>query len=357
MKVLITAPSLDPKKNVSGISTVVRNIISANPTHQYIHYLLGRPDGPSSTFSLLLSQIKQLFLFPFFIKKNDVDIVHQNLPFNPKGLLREYIINLWCKLLDIPVLLHIHGGVFLMDGTTNRMYQYIASSIFKNSKSIIVLSELEKEALSKNFNFHNSYALPNSINISMFSFSKNEFSNMPTFLFLGRIHESKGIDDIFNALTLLISKNMTFRFILCGNGPLKDEYIKKFKDLMKDNFEYLGVVDGKLKVEIMKRSNFFLLPSRYGEGLPMALLETMSVGLIPIVTDDASMKTLVKDKYNGFKVNKSDYEDLARVIGEAINHRELLDNISSNASLTIYTSYNIIDYIERLNDFYGKAAS
>ena len=39
------SPSLDPKQNVSGISSVTQFIISNNPDCHYIHFELGRKDN------------------------------------------------------------------------------------------------------------------------------------------------------------------------------------------------------------------------------------------------------------------------------------------------------------------------
>ena len=44
MKIVITAPSLDEHKNVSGISTIVRQIIEHSP-HEFSHFKAGREDG------------------------------------------------------------------------------------------------------------------------------------------------------------------------------------------------------------------------------------------------------------------------------------------------------------------------
>ena len=40
MKVIITSPSLDPNKNVSGISSVTQFIIKNIPQKEYIHFEL-----------------------------------------------------------------------------------------------------------------------------------------------------------------------------------------------------------------------------------------------------------------------------------------------------------------------------
>lgn len=43
-KVIITSPSLNPKENVSGVSSVARFIIDNNPNYKYLHFELGKKD-------------------------------------------------------------------------------------------------------------------------------------------------------------------------------------------------------------------------------------------------------------------------------------------------------------------------
>lgn len=352
MNILITAPSLNPDHNVSGVSTVVQTIIQHNTQHHYFHYLLGRPDKKMNKLTWLFQSVNQFANFPIFLVKNKIDLVHQNLPFDPKGLSREYLINQWCRLLKIPVLLHVHGGVFLMNGTNNPLYKRLAISLFKHCKKIVVLSEIEKEALAKNFHNNTAQILYNSIHVASYQCEDKHLpQDKPTLLFLGRIHESKGIEDIIDAFRLLKTK-FDFRFILCGAGPLTNKFVLDCQKILADDFEFHGVVSGQLKKDIISKSHLFLLPSRYGEGLPMALLETMAAGLVPVVTDDASMKFVVIHHVNGIRVQKRNPQDMYEKLYDIFSNPILYKSLSIQASKTIEEKFDINSYIIKLNDLY-----
>lgn len=352
MNILITSPSLNPQKNVSGVSTVVNTIIKANVGQQYFHYLLGRPDKPMGKFKWLVALFAQLINFPFFVEKNKIQIVHQNLPFNGRGLLRESIINYWCYLLKIPVVLHLHGGEFLMKKDIGFFYKFLAKTIFNHSREIIVLSEIEKESLKLNHHVVNSTILLNSIDVNTFKFKQRNYDSKPTFLFMGRIHESKGVNDIVIALKLL-KEHRSFKFCLCGTGPLKDYFISECSAILGEDFEYKGIVSGIAKHKVLDIADFFLLPSRYGEGLPMALLEAMACGLIPVVTDDASMKYIIQDCQNGIMVNKSEPTNLYQEMMSVMDRPDLCKTISVNARNTIELGYDIKNYVDKLNKIYN----
>jgi glycosyltransferase involved in cell wall biosynthesis len=355
MNILITAPDLNPSKNVSGIATVVKTIIEYNIQHRYFHYLLGRPDKSGSRIKWFVQLCKQLLAFPCFVKRHKIELVHQNLPFDPKGLIREYIISGWCRLLRIPVVLHVHGGEFLMNGTQKPLYQFIAKTLFKHSKEVVVLSNIEQQALQNLYGYSSATLLANSVDTSKYK-AKNKIFNQskPVLLFLGRITESKGIEDIVEAFILLKNK-LDFRFILCGAGPLENYFKIKCKEILDGDFEFRGVVSGREKINVINTADFFILPSRYGEGLPMALLETMAAGVVPVVTDDASMKFVIQNEINGMLVEKQNPRHLYSQLEKVTSDKNLYQKLSYNAVATVTAQYDISNYVIQLNDIYSKA--
>jgi glycosyltransferase involved in cell wall biosynthesis len=351
LNILITAPSLNPQQNVSGISSVVLIIIKHNNKHSYYHYLLGKPDNKNVLAQVLLL-LRQLLFFPFALWKDHINIVHQNFPFDPKGILREFVINQWCRLFNIPVVLHIHGGTFLMNKTTNKLYLFLVRKIFKNSMAVIVLSHVEKESLSRNYQYANAFILENCIDASLFSgIKKDKPLSTPAFLFMGRIHESKGLNDIFEAFERLKKDDIDFKFLLCGDGPLKESIVPQFEVLLKNRFEYWGVVSGQRKLDAIQSADYFLLPSWF-EGLSLSLLETMAAGLIPVVTNVGSIGFFVKNGENGIFVAKKNPEDLYRNIKDLLKNPDRYKSISTNAQNTIAERCDIKDYIFQLNYIY-----
>jgi len=354
MNILITAPSLNPSQNVSGVSTMVNTVIQYNKYHHYFHYQLGRLDKSRNKVIRVTKLIKQLLFFPIFLIQNKIEVVHQNLPLDPKGVVREYIINLWCRFNNIPVVLHVHGGQFITLGTENRFFKKLAQSLFIHSKQVIVLSELEQKVLEEKFGFTTAKVLSNSIDISIYhGLHLNQLHERPKLLYLGRIEKDKGIVELVEALKLL-KKDVSFHFILCGTGTLVQYCINECGIILGDDFEYKGVVSGDDKINVIKYSDLFILPS-YFEGLPMALLETMSAGVVPIVTNVGSMKHVISHGINGFLVNKEDTLDLYEKLRNIIFHPESYPAISKNASNTIAEKFDIKNYILQLNQIYEAA--
>jgi glycosyltransferase involved in cell wall biosynthesis len=351
MNICIISPNLNPEINVSGISTVVNSIINHNLQHNYFHFELGKRDKKNKYDFDSFKLVFKFFFFHFFIRQNQINLIHQNVPFNLKGIIREFILNKIGKFSKIKTIIHIHGGEYVIRKPTNPILNYCIHSLLNNNEIVIVLSDLEKNSISKNYGFNNSIVLPNSISIKDENFSKI-FSKVPIFIFLGRIHQSKGIYEIIEMLNK-IKLVFKFKFHLYGDGPLLQFTIEQLNSILGADFFYGGVISGQNKFDALSNADYFLLPSRYGEGLPMALLESMSLGLIPIVTNDGSMNTLIKDKFNGIKVKKNDPYDFLQKTINILNDKTLQLKISQNAFNTVLKYHNIDNYIISLNKIYN----
>src|SRR5690606_33068096 len=105
----------------------------------------------------------------------------------------------------------------------------------------------------------------------------------PVVLFFGRINESKGLGDIVEACKTLKQQGFRFRFNCYGTGPDKNSFNAAMADAIGDSYYYGGIAAGSDKWSAFGGSDIFLLPSNY-EGLPMAMLEAMAAGCIPVVS-------------------------------------------------------------------------
>jgi glycosyltransferase involved in cell wall biosynthesis len=139
---------------------------------------------------------------------------------------------------------------------------------------------------------------------------------------------------------------------MAGRGPDEEIYVKKFSDLLGSNFEFTGVVTGSSKTAVFKKCNVFVLPSFY-EGLPMALLESMSFGLVPVITNVGSINHVVTDCVNGLFVRSRSASDIENALWKLADDVKLRNDLSSNAREFIFSNFNPRSYVEKLNEIYN----
>jgi glycosyltransferase involved in cell wall biosynthesis len=105
---------------------------------------------------------------------------------------------------------------------------------------------------------------------------------------------------------------------------------------------------------VLGQSDIFVLPSRYGEGLPMAMLEAMATGCIVIVGDVASVSTVISDGTNGYMIKPNDAPGLASKMKVVLDDKLEWGTIRENAVTTVRNRFEITAYIDRLEKMYGS---
>jgi len=251
------------------------------------------------------------------------------------------------------MLLHLHGGEYLMHDDHPAWVKTMISAILAGNNPKVVLSIVEEEYIVKKYNCKNVYTLPNCIDLTEAGkFERTERSTPGlVLLFLGRIVADKGLEYIFQALKALKNQGLPITFVLAGKGPDEEEYKKKFNDLLGKSFDFRGVVGGESKSSAFKDCDVFLLPSFF-EGLPIALLEAMSFGLVPVTTDVGSIGNVVKHNIDGILVRTKSSNDIVDAIVKLNSDRQFLYQLSTSAKKLIFKEYSPASYFDLLNNIY-----
>jgi glycosyltransferase involved in cell wall biosynthesis len=154
--------------------------------------------------------------------------------------------------------------------------------------------------------------------------------NKRSLLFLSRIIREKGIIELIEAYSILKQKHSGFQLCIAGNGDdLKyvTDYVAKkgIRDV-----HVLGHVTGEEKFKAFENASIFCFPSYAGEGMPVAVLEAMAMGL-PLVSSQVSgLKDILEDGKNGMILGRIEPHEIADRISELVENDGLRDRISEN---------------------------
>lgn len=198
--------------------------------------------------------------------------------------------------------------------------------------NIIALSNSCKDYICHRFNLRNSEKVkvvfnsvaevPNSEN--MRSAKKN--TGVVKIVFAGGSAASKSPDIIVPIIQELCKTDLSFEFYWLGitTPPLKR--FQLFKDIRyilpkDDRVIVTGLIPQREAAEIIASCNIFLAPSRR-EGFPMALLEAMRVGCIPIVSDfKIANREIIQNGKNGYVIPHNIVKDFVdRLVDICKNH-------------------------------------
>ncbi|MDC3328467.1 glycosyltransferase [Pseudomonadales bacterium] len=182
------------------------------------------------------------------------------------------------------------------------------------------------------------------------------FNNKTIFLFIGRINEDKGIEDLFKALAHLESQ--TYLCLIVGDYDCSLSYQHHLEDtyiMRNDSIKLLGFMEDIRPV--LKVCDCVVLPS-YREGFPNVLLQAGALSRACIVTDvPGSNEIIIHDK-NGYIVPVGD----PIILGETMKkfcRLALVEKIAleRRARENIVSKFGRNSYESRLIDFYMELFS
>jgi glycosyltransferase involved in cell wall biosynthesis len=123
---------------------------------------------------------------------------------------------------------------------------------------------------------------------------KPEHEGRAVYLFLGRLHEKKGVMELMDAWGRLSAGDAGFRdgslLVFCGWNDGIQGFEAKVETLGRafGNVLFAGPQYGPDKNRSMAAAKFFLLPSK-SEGLPMAILEAWAAGVPAIMSPECNL--------------------------------------------------------------------
>ena len=164
--------------------------------------------------------------------------------------------------------------------------------------------------------------------------SVRESRRRQTILNVGRLTYQKAHDILLQAYAQVVAKIPNWNLAIVGEGPRSQRLRDQASSLgLLEHIEWVGWTT---EIEqYYESAQLFVLPSRY-EGMPNALLEAMSFGLPPIVSD-ASPGPLehIAHEENGLVVPVGDTRRLANAIIRLIENPELRYQLGSAAQAKI----------------------
>src|SRR5215204_1279317 len=355
MKIVITAPSLDETKNVSGISTIVRQIIEYSP-HQFSHFQAGRTDGQSAGMAWLAKQVLLPMKFLAKILAERPDIVHINTALTDLSIWRDTALIKAAKLARRPIVLSVHGGKYLVNDFDGSKVAVATQSLLRAATFVVVYSDLEKASLERRWKHLPLRVLPNAVPLRDGGQSEQD-NKVPVMIFFGRLHESKGLDEIVKACKQLKENGFDFQFNCFGDGPMKDVFLPQMAEVLGERFHYGGVLKSLEKYAELDKADIFLLPSIYGEGLPMAILEAMAAGCLIVASEMASVAAVIEDGVNGHLIEPGNTSQLVSRLKMILDSRPEWSPMQKAAIKTVRQKFAISEYIEKLEEIYRRAAA
>jgi glycosyltransferase involved in cell wall biosynthesis len=167
-----------------------------------------------------------------------------------------------------------------------------------------------------------------------------------------RLVYKNGIDTLIESAKIAVEKNPKLVFIAVGKGPDFEEVREKIGQLgMQKNFRLTGFVSDEDLPLYYNAADFFVLPSKSGEGLPLVALEAMACGLPVTATNVGGISEVLNEDY-GKLVPPNSPDSLAEAVLEF--SRKDLSALRKGLRTMIEQKYSWDTNVEKLGEIYEE---
>jgi glycosyltransferase involved in cell wall biosynthesis len=176
----------------------------------------------------------------------------------------------------------------------------------------------------------------------------------PTVLFVGRLHESKGVRELVDAFASVRTVVPGSRLRIAGEGPEAAWLERRAVELgIASSVEFLGRVPHREITSLVADCSLFCMPS-HGEPFGMAILEAMAAGRAVVASDCGGPRHLVHPG-GGMRVRPRDRHTLAQALITLLNDRARLEAMGAFNRERVEREFSWSVILDALEHAYGVA--
>jgi glycosyltransferase involved in cell wall biosynthesis len=336
----------------SGVVTIMKQLLESDFLKQKVRYMPIYTTGDNFPAAKklqgwLMAYVRFLFLLP------SSDLVHIHHAIGLNFWLTGGMVYM-AKFFGKKAILHNHAADFHLfyDGQP-AWRQQITTRIFTVADANIVLSTSWQTWYRSVAPRANWVLLPNSIQLPEGAAAKSLAEEEIALVFLARIEERKGFYNLMNIMPSLVAQYPQCKLYVAGQGDIDAVQTLIADKGILNNVVVLGHINSEQKDSLLRKGHVLILPS-FNEGLPMALLEAMAYGMVPVTTPVGGIPDLVTNGENGVLVAPGDEPALLQGIISLLASETHYKQMSVGAKLRVAQDFDLRKYLEQLVALYDS---
>jgi glycosyltransferase involved in cell wall biosynthesis len=314
---------------------------------------------------VLLPLLKTIAL----IRREKIDIVHTHT-------VRSNLIGRTAALLSgRKVVTHLHSPVKrdFADPRRNRVNDLVDSLTRPAASLYIAVSRsLRDEMVRDGMPEGKIVAIHNALDLSSQEPGTGEGTdvrgtfNIPSDAFLivmvALLRPRKGPDVLIRAMQKVVERRPDTYLLVVGSDDMSEEpgFGGKLRRMAVDLGLEEKIVFAGFRNDIpsiLKGCDLMALPSRFGEGLPMVILEAMAAGVPVIASSVEGVPEVIEDGVTGFLVGPGDMEELAGRIISVLGDPRCLREVSEKARRMVMSDFDGHTQARRVEALYRQVLS
>ena len=172
-------------------------------------------------------------------------------------------------------------------------------------------------------------------------------------LVMARLTVEKNVDFLVEAIIETLRRNALAKFMVCGDGDLKDELIKKvFETGLKERVFFVGIVPEAEKKNYYAAGDIFVYASK-SETQGMVLTEAMYSGLPIVAVQATGVQDIIESDKTGFLVPE-DRGKFIQAVQKLIDGKDLRRGFGEKAKKIAREKYTSSVCAKKMLEVYEK---
>jgi glycosyltransferase involved in cell wall biosynthesis len=270
--------------------------------------------------------IKSFFRGLKVIRKFQPDLIHAHFAV-PAGV-SAFLLS---KATGVPYILTAHGGDVPGGAPekTAHWFRFIlpfSKLVWSNAAAIAAVSEQTRDLALEHYQAE-IRVIYNGINTQEMKPQELGVHTPPSILFIGRFSPEKNATAVPRILAEL--KHLPWHCAMLGDGTEMNQVRNLIdKNNLTDRIQLIGWVDSDSVKEHLAKSDVLLMPS-LREGMPMAALQALSMGLALLLPDKGSCPDLIGN--NGFLIEPGNLQAYTDSLEKLLTDKDLLAKFKINS--------------------------
>ncbi|MBS1596768.1 MAG: glycosyltransferase family 4 protein [Bacteroidetes bacterium] len=182
----------------------------------------------------------------------------------------------------------------------------------------------------------------------------NKGSGNINLVFLGRWVEEKGVLMLHVIESMLAAKGVQANWTIIGSGPCEVQLKQQWKE--NNNVVFINPPTTGEVYAILNNQDVLVLPTGF-EGTPVSILESISNGVVPVVSDlPGGIRDIVDDSI-GYRCQPGVPSEFANAIQELYMDKNKLKQLQKNGLSLAKTKYDILKSADAYFSFFLQQSS
>lgn len=176
-------------------------------------------------------------------------------------------------------------------------------------------------------------------------------------LFVGRLAPVKAPQNLIAAVDALLRDGRPVRLRLIGDGPMRtvlDQQVQAQN--LKDHIVLEGPLNHECVHEMLRAADIFAMAS-LAEGIPVALMEAMAMGIPCIATTLEGVQELIENKIDGLLCPPADVRALIQTMAQLMDAPALRRELGAAGRRRVAKEYDISRNINQLSEVFRSYLS